>query len=98
MSKSEEMMEQLGKMLAEQMARSEAERKEAIKREERMNELLQSALRKIPAEPMQPYQQVERTEKIPNNATPAPILTQNATLREFVTWKQKVEDFMLLTG
>ena len=97
MSKSEEMMEQLGKMLAEQMARSEAERKEAIKREERMNELLQTALRKIPADTLQPHQ-VERKEKIPNNATPAPILTQNATLREFVTWKQKVEDFMLLTG
>lgn len=103
MSNPEEMLEKLGQMLADQLSRSDAERKEAVKREERMNSLLQEALLKIPTEQQQPHQGQQpqhegRESKIPNSATPAPILSQNASLREFMTWKQKFTDFTLLTG
>lgn len=103
MSKPEELLEKLGQMLEAQLARSDNERKESMKREERMNNLLQEALQKIPVEHNQTQQPTQLQEqrnqcKLPNNATPAPILVQNATLREFTTWKQKFEDFTLLTG
>ena len=50
MSKPEELLEKLGQMLEAQLARSDNERKESMKREERMNNLLQEALQKIPVE------------------------------------------------
>ena len=83
-----DLVNKLATMLQTQHERLEVERKDAIKREEKMQQLLERALQK-------PTQQ---EGKIPSNATPAPMLLHNASLREFTTWRQKFNDYMLLTG
>ena len=108
------MIERLTKLMETQLNNAEAERRDAIKREEKMQQLLDTALNKPPdkdrddkmqqlieaALNRQPGggDQAPQASKIPNNATPAPVLVQNASLREFSTWKQKLFDYMLLTG
>ena len=63
MSKPEELLEKLGQMLEAQLARSDNERKESMKREERMNNLLQEALQKIPVEHNQTQQPTQLQEQ-----------------------------------
>ena len=108
------MIEKLTNLIETQLHNAESDRRDAIKREEKMQQLLDTALNK-PAdkdreEKMQQLieaaltrqqggsDQTPQASKIPNNATPAPVLVQNASLREFSTWKQKLFDYMLLTG
>lgn len=92
MATPEELVTKLAGMLQQQHDRMDEERKDAIRREEKMQALLEAALQR-PAE-----HQPQQAGKIPNNATPAPMLMHNASLREFVTWKQKFQDYILLTG
>ena len=96
--------------MEDQLVAAEAERKEAVKREEKMQQLLETALNRPATETEEKIQQLleatlnkqadptQQASKIPSNATPAPVLVQNASLREFATWKQKLYDYMLLTG
>ena len=87
----EEMITKLSEMLQKQHDRMEAEKKDSVKREEKMQQLLDTALSKMPDVRNQ-------GNKIPSNATPAPVLVHNASLREFTTWAHKFKDYMLLTG
>ena len=87
----EELVNKLAAMLQQQHDKLDEERKDSIRREEKMQSLLEAALQKMPDEHQQ-------GKKIPTNATPAPMLLHNASLREFTTWNQKFTDYMLLTG
>ena len=84
---SEELVNKLADLLEKQQALMERERVESSAREERMKNLLATALAR----------EQPQKSKIPSNATPALMLVHNASLREFNTWKQKFEDYMLLT-
>ena len=95
MQNSEELVKQLTLMMQQQTHRMEEERKASAEREARMQALLERAITRAPGTG---NEHVRNTTKVPNNATPAPILLQNATLREFTTWNQKFEDYILLTG
>ena len=86
-----EMITKLTEMIKQQHDRLESEKKESIKREEKMQQLLDTALSKMP-------EVRNQGNKIPSNATPAPVLVHNASLREFTTWSHKFKDYMLLTG
>ena len=94
------MIEKLTNLIETQLHNAESERREAIKREEKMQQLLDTALNKSPdkdrddkmqqlieaALSRQPAgDQTQQASKIPSNATPAPVLVQNASLREFST-------------
>ena len=85
---TEELLDRLTKLMVE-------EKKESVKREERMQKMLEDALQKIPEKPAKPA--AEPKTKIPSNATQPPILNHNSSLREFTTWKQKYHDYCLLT-
>ena len=91
---------QLTALIKQQTDAMAAERKEATKREERMQQLLENAIQKLPKTEEDEQQGGGRTPetvstKIPANATPAPHLSHNASLREFVTWKEKFKDYIL---
>ena len=90
MSKPEELVAQLTELLQKQHDSMEEERVESRKREDKMQALLEAALSK--------RLESKHSDKIPSNATPAPMLVHNASLREFSTWKQKFADYSLLTG
>lgn len=92
MATTEEILAKMALLMKDQNDMMTAEREESVKREQRMQALLESALTKLPV------QDETQKAKIPSNATPAPMLSNNATLREFATWKQKFEDYSLLTG
>ena len=88
---TEDLVNRLAELLQRQHDSMEEERLEGKKREEKMQILLETALAKVP--------EINRSEsKIPSNATPAPVLVHNASLREFTTWRQKFTDYILLTG
>ena len=89
MATPEQLLAQLTKMMTD-------EKKESMKREERMQQMLADALAKIPERPNE-VPPVDPKPKIPRNVTPAPILTHSSSLREFTTWKQKYQDYCLLT-
>ena len=93
MASTEDLLKQMATLMKEQTDRMNEEREEATKRELRLQTLLESALKKEPADDRN-----QKPTKIPNNATPAPMLSSNATLREFTTWAQKYNDYSLLTG
>ena len=84
---SEKLIEQLAGLLQQQHDKMEEQRQEGIRREEKMEGLLQQALA-MKTEGSQPG------NKIPSNATPAPMLAHNASLREFTMWKQKFTDYI----
>ena len=86
-------------LIQQQAEAMETERKESTKREERMQALLENAIHKLPnIDENASTRPPQSATKIPSNATPAPHLSHNASLREFVTWKQKFNDYILLTG
>ena len=86
-------------LIQQQAEAMETERKESTKREERMQALLENAIHKLPnIDENASARPPQSATKIPSNATPAPHLSHNASLREFVTWKQKFNDYILLTG
>ena len=94
MSTTEELLNKMATLMQQQSERMDKERQDSIKREERMQTLLENALQVPRGHPERHNTNI----KIPTNATPAPILLHNATLREFTTWKQKFNDYILLTG
>ena len=87
---AEEMFNKLAALMQQQTEETQKERQEAAAREARMQELLEKAITSKTEEP--------KTTKIPANATPAPMLSHGVSLREFTVWRQKLEDYMLLTG
>ena len=89
----EELIQKLADMLKQQQTMLEVQREEGNKREEKMQGLLEAALSNKP-----PDASSQPGNKIPSNATPAPMLVHNASLREFTTWRQKFTDYVLLTG
>ena len=95
---NEEAIAKLTELMQAQSARMDEERRASIEREERMQTLLENALDKVPKVPVPAVEESHGKNKIPTNATPAPMLLHNASLREFTTWKQKFNDYRLLTG
>ena len=93
MTTNEDTIAKLTQLIENQNETMQKERVDAIRREETMRKLLEDALEKLPNAGDQ-----RGNTKIPTNATPAPMLLHNATLREFTTWRQKFEDYRLLTG
>ena len=87
-----DLIKKLTTMIETQNTALQTERAEAVEREKRMQTLLETALSRV-----KPPEQ-NQGNKIPSNATPAPTLIHSASLREFATWKQKLLDYMLLTG
>ena len=92
MASTEELLAQMAELMKQQTERMNEEREEASKREQRLQTLLENAMKK------EPTGNENQKPKIPSNATPAPMLSSNATLREFATWTQKYHDYSLLTG
>ena len=97
MATTEQILAQMAKLMQEQNERMDEERQQSAKREENMRILFENVVDKLPnPAPVPPVP--EANPKIPSSATPAPMLLHNASLREFVTWKQKFSDYCLLTG
>lgn len=90
MATNEQLLDRLTKMM-------EDEKKKSIEREERMQQMLENALQRIPDPTQRGAVPRDPKPKIPSNATPAPMLTHSSSLREFSTWKQKYQDYCLLT-
>ena len=90
MTDTEASIAKLAEFMQKQSEIMEEARKDNVRREERIQALLETALQK--PDPG------NANMKIPSNATPAPTLLHNASLREFATWKQKFNDYSLLTG
>ena len=92
MASTEDLLAQMTELMRQQTQRMNEEREEASKREQRLQALLENVMKK------EPDAKENQKPKIPNNATPAPMLNSSATLREFATWTQKYKDYSLLTG
>ena len=95
MATTEELLRTMATLLEQQQTTMATEREEAKKREENMQKMLEKALG---APNPKDKSNGETNKKIPVNATPAPMLSHSASLREFSVWRQKLADYMLLTG